>query len=152
MITKDEFQLLCGGHRIIAFNRIYVTITESVATGLFLSQACFYQERAGDDAWWEKTQDAWTVETGLSRYEQETARKTLKGKKILQETRRGTHGYLSYRINMNALLDAVNSLVEKSVRKSALINAKIRTVTIRNRRSPKTLPTPHICKEIVLEL
>src|SRR3989344_862649 len=23
MITKDEFQLLCGGHRIIAFNRIY---------------------------------------------------------------------------------------------------------------------------------
>ena len=75
--------------RPIAFQRVFVTLTGSVTAALMLSQAVFWNKRVSveKDGWFYKTIDEWQDETGLTRYEQETARKKLK--KYLQVERRG---------------------------------------------------------------
>jgi hypothetical protein len=89
--------------RPIAFHRAFVTLTGSVTAALMLSQAVYWSRRVaeGRDGWFYKTQDEWQEETGLSRSEQETARKKLK--KYLHCERRGMPAQLYYRVNEDAL-------------------------------------------------
>ena len=68
-----NFKLL---DRPIAFQRAFVEVCGSVTGALFLSQAVYWQNRCtSEDGWWWKTIEQWQEETGLSRKEQETARK-----------------------------------------------------------------------------
>jgi hypothetical protein len=55
------------------------------------------------DGWIFKTQEEIEAETGLSRREQETARKQLRSAALLGEARRGVPARLYYRIHMEAL-------------------------------------------------
>jgi hypothetical protein len=62
--------------RPIAYHRVFVTLTGSVKAAILLSQAVYWQKRAKqDDGWWFKTAEEWEEETGLTRHEQDTARK-----------------------------------------------------------------------------
>lgn len=62
--------------RPIAYHRVFVTLTGSVKAAIMLSQAMYWQKRAKQgDGWWYKTAEEWQEETGLSRHEQDTARK-----------------------------------------------------------------------------
>jgi hypothetical protein len=88
--------------RTIAYRRELATLTGSVQAGLMLSQALYWQERAvRQDGWWYKTIDAWEEETGLSRREQETARK--KSRKYLHSELRDVPARLYYKIDREAL-------------------------------------------------
>jgi hypothetical protein len=88
--------------RPIAFHRVFVTLTGSVTAALMLSQAVYWSKRTKDkDSWFYKTQDDWEEETGLSRSEQETARKKLN--KYLHYERRGMPAQLYYRVDEDAL-------------------------------------------------
>jgi hypothetical protein len=60
----------------IAFHRVFVTLTGSATSGLFLSQAWYWTIHNRDDreGWFYKSREDWLAETGLTRYEQETAR------------------------------------------------------------------------------
>jgi hypothetical protein len=73
-----------------------------------LSQAVYWNKRTGvHNGWFWKTQDEWTDETGLSRREQETARKTLKSLGIIEEKKEGIPARLYFRVNvvvLNAIL------------------------------------------------
>lgn len=63
--------------RIIAFQRVYVEITGSITAALMLSQAVYWYSKSTKDGWFFKTQEEWKDETGMTRYEQESARKAL---------------------------------------------------------------------------
>lgn len=74
--------------RPIAFHRCFVDLAGSVTAALVLSQAIYWQKRILEDrdGWWYKTRSEWMEETGLSRRQQETARKCLKQLGVLVES------------------------------------------------------------------
>lgn len=70
--------------RPIAFQRSFIRLDIGVTAALFLSQMIYWTNRSDDDGWVYKTQEEWEEETGLSRYEQEGARKKLRSIGVLQ--------------------------------------------------------------------
>lgn len=94
--------------RPIAFHRIFVTIGGGACAGLFLSQAFYWTDRTKDpDGWFYKTQAEWEEETGLTRYEQETVRKQLVKRGLLETKKEGIPCKLYYRIVTEAFLEAI---------------------------------------------
>jgi len=94
--------------RPIAYHRIFAKIAGSVTAGLFLSQLFYWTPRGKDeDSWIYKTAKEWYEETALTRREQETARRLLKQKKLLQEKKCGVPCKLFYRINTEVLLETI---------------------------------------------
>ena len=61
----------------ISFHRCLVPITGGVTAALMLSQAIWTSEALDPEVggWFCRSQEEWTEETGLSRWEQETARR-----------------------------------------------------------------------------
>lgn len=88
--------------RPIAFHRVFVDIAGSVTAALFLSQACYWSEVTEWD-WFYKTQQDWEKETGLSRHEQDGARRKLLAIKAIEEVRRGVPARMFYRVNAEIL-------------------------------------------------
>ena len=91
--------------RPIAFHRVFVKVTGSVTAALLLSQAMYWSKRvnSNNEGWFYKTRDQWEEETGLSRYEQESARKTLRKMQFWKEELRGVPAQMHYRVDMAAL-------------------------------------------------
>ncbi len=92
----------------IAYHRIFATISGGALQGLFLSQIFYWTPRTKDpNGWFYKSQTEWEQETGLTRYEQETAREKLKAKGLLQEKKGGIPCRLFYRLNVEKFLQEV---------------------------------------------
>lgn len=91
--------------RPIAFHRVFVKLTGSVTAALMLSQAVYWSKRANtnDEGWFFKTAAQWEDETGLSRFEQEGARKALKRSSFWKEELRGVPAKMHYRVDIKAL-------------------------------------------------
>ena len=99
--------------RPIAFNPSFTRLPDgSVSSALFLSQALYWTDRSTDkDGWFYKTRDEWTLETGLSRWEQERARKSLRDCGVLEERLCGTPATVHYRVNCTKLVNLLSQLV-----------------------------------------
>lgn len=95
--------------RPIAFQRSFIRLEMGVTAALFLSQLTYWTNRTTDDGWVYKTQDEWEEETGLSRYEQEGARKKLRGLGILLERKQGLPARLYYKIDNDVLCQLLTS-------------------------------------------
>ncbi len=107
----------------IAFHRAFVKIGGGVTAGLMLSQAHYWsknktaKQRGG---WFYKSQSDWEEETGLTRREQETARKHLRAKHLLEErigtlpgkSHNGDGRVLWFKVNTKKLNDALEALIE----------------------------------------
>jgi hypothetical protein len=90
--------------RPIAFHRIFVSLTGSVAAGLMLSQAFYWARRTKDPAgWFWKTQAEWEEETGLKRLEQERVRARLRTCAFWKEERRGIPAKMYFRLDLKVL-------------------------------------------------
>lgn len=90
--------------RPIAFQRSFVRLTGSINAALMLSQAVYWSTRSTlPNGWFYKTRDEWEEETGLSRYEQEGARKILIAKRLLAEVKRGVPCKVHYQVNAEEL-------------------------------------------------
>ncbi|MDH2438105.1 replication protein RepO [Klebsiella pneumoniae] len=89
--------------RPIAFQRSFIRLDIGVTAALFLSQMTYWTNRSDDDGWVYKTQEEWEEETGLSRYEQEGARKKLRSIGVLLEKRKGVPARLFYKVDNNVL-------------------------------------------------
>lgn len=103
--------------RPIAFQRSFIRLDIGVTAALFLSQMTYWTNRSDDDGWVYKTQEELEEETGLSRYEQEGARKKLRSIGVLLEKRKGVPARLFYKVDNNVLyqvLVAANKNAEKS--------------------------------------
>lgn len=97
--------------RAIAFHRVFVSITGSVTAGLFLSQSWYWRDKGQtSDGWFFKTRDEWFEETGLTRCEQESARKVNRDKKFIEERYADSPRRLYFRVNVKAVVEAIKSL------------------------------------------
>lgn len=83
---------VCGSHKAAAML--------SVALGWTRSWLRQHPEREG---WFWKTREEWRLETGLSRREQETARKALLEAGIFEERLRGMPARMHFRIDLERL-------------------------------------------------
>lgn len=94
--------------RPIAFHRVFVTLTGSVNAAIMLSQAYYWSDKGQDPAgWFYKTMKDWEEETGLSRTEQDNARKKLLTTNFWHEDRRGVPAKLFFRVDTEALFDSI---------------------------------------------
>lgn len=93
--------------RPIAFHRCFVDLAGSVNAALMLSQAVYWQRCNDESAWWFQTQEKWERETGLSKREQETARRDLRELSFWEERFSGLPRKLYFRVDLDKLLDAV---------------------------------------------
>lgn len=75
----------------------------SVTAALFLSRLLQWWDYKSDPDWLYKTQKEMFEETGLSRHEQDSARKKLRQAGLLEEARRGLPAKVHYKINFDAL-------------------------------------------------
>jgi len=99
--------------RPVAYHPILAKSCGGVAAALFLSQLLYWTGRGKlADGWVWKSADDMEDETGLTRNEQETARKKLKALGILEEKLKGVPATLHYRVDFDALEKALQ-LVEK---------------------------------------
>ncbi len=104
--------------RPIAFHRVFVTLTGSVTAALMLSQAMYWTKRTGPDGWFFKTIKQWEEETGLSRHEQQSARKTLRKFSFWHEDLRGIPAKMHYHVDIAALSHDLLCMARPSSRKS----------------------------------
>ena len=84
----------------VSFHRCLVPITGGVTAALMLSQAIWVTQDLACtcDGWFTKSQDQWTDDTGLSRWEQETARRSLRRAGFMEERRAGMPSKLWFRV------------------------------------------------------
>lgn len=98
--------------RRIQFHPVFVGMTGSVTASLMLSQGFYWTrnwilEQPQTDGWFWKKQADWQAETGLSRKEQETARKILRKLNFIQERKEGMPARLSFRLDLDQIAQAV---------------------------------------------
>jgi hypothetical protein len=111
--------------RWVQFHPIFAKIGGSATAGIFLSQAYYWSSRTSDPArWFYKTQKEWEQETTLTRYEQESARRQLREKGVLQEKLEGVPAKLYYRLNVGELrskMEVVAKLNALSMRENHIL-------------------------------
>lgn len=106
--------------RPIAFHRILAEVAGSVNGGVFLSQAMYWSSiKETNNGWFYKTAEDWEKETFLSRREQETVRRNLVKKKVLEEVKKGIPAKLYFRVNNSELLDAIQKIVQTRMAENA---------------------------------
>ena len=94
--------------RPIAFNRHYVSLGCGINGALMLSQMVYWSKRTKDkNGYFYKTQDDWEQETGLTRREQETARKRLRELGFVSEHKHGVPCKVHFRVEYNNLYMAL---------------------------------------------
>ncbi len=100
--------------RPIAFYRVFVTVSGSVNAALMLSQAIYWSRRTSHaDKWFYKNREEWEDETGLSRSEQETARRKLVELGVLFEKRQGMPAQLWFRVDLHALSEILKKVAPR---------------------------------------
>ena len=95
----------------VSFHRCLVPITGGVTSALMLSQAIWTTQslEPSADGWIISSQEQWTQETGLSRWEQETARRALRQSGLLEERRVGMPAKLWFRVCPDAVLRSLQA-------------------------------------------
>ncbi len=97
--------------RPIAFNRAFVDLGLGMCGAMMLSQSLYWRTRTKNpDGWFYKSQTEWQAETGMTRREQETARRRLTAAGFLEEQRKGVPARLHFRVNMEVLETALEEL------------------------------------------
>ena len=96
----------------ITFHRSLVRVTGSVTAALMLSHAIAWTETLAPDVqgWFVKSQDEWFEDTGLSRWEQETARRILRRTGFVEERIAGTPAKLWFRVHKERIGQALHDL------------------------------------------
>ena len=91
--------------RPVAYHPSLAGALGSVTGAIMLSQALYWTQRLPEarDGWFYKTALEWQEETGLTRREQETARKKLVKSGVFEEVRKGVPCRVHYKVDIAAL-------------------------------------------------
>ncbi|MBL8379141.1 MAG: hypothetical protein JNM79_14825 [Burkholderiales bacterium] len=100
----------------ISFHRCLVPVSGGVTSALMLSQAIWTAQAVDATAfgWFCKSQDQWTEETGLTRWEQETARRALRKVGFMEERRVGMPAKLWFRVRVDVVWRALQAHAAES--------------------------------------
>lgn len=156
-------------------------ITGSVNATLFLCQLIYWEgKQASKTGWIYKTHSEMEEETGLSRREQETARRKLKDLGLIEERLAGVPQRLHYRLDKKKINDAWDTFVqseneqplkttisqdeecmhetnkqntqnEESMHKNAHSNATNKDIQMRQIRTSNTETTTEITRETTID-
>ena len=107
MLRKETLIAVLGSP--IAYYPIFARVLGGVEAGLFVSLFfSWYDKRHNPEEWIHITQDEILEETGLTRRNQETARRCLRSLGVLEEQRAAIPARLTYRLNLDVLAALVN--------------------------------------------
>ncbi|MFP3562950.1 hypothetical protein [Paraburkholderia sp. SIMBA_030] len=127
IIEFERMWPLLRPHRPIAFGTRMARITGHPKQALLLSQLVYWSRRGRDveanGGWIHKTREHWLLETGLSREEQENARRRLRNLNLVSEWRGGQPARMHYRLEVEAISTAVRSTCPMAVELPASIEA-----------------------------
>ena len=101
----------------VAVYPVFVDITGSLNAALMLAQTLYWTrtyllDHPDRQGWLRKSRQEWIKETGLTRTEQETARRHLRGYDFWQEAERGMPATLHFRIDLDKLAQRINQQIE----------------------------------------
>lgn len=114
MIRKEAVIALLGSP--IAYYTAFARVLGGVEAGILASQFFYwYGKGHNPEGWIYKTQAEIEAETGLSRRNQETARKKLRELGVLEEQYTGMPAKLYYRLNLDQLFTLVNAWFSEEV-------------------------------------
>jgi hypothetical protein len=101
----------------VSFHRCLVPVTGGVTAALMLSQAIWIAQELdpADGGWFCLSQEEWTEATGLSRWEQQTARRMLREAGLLDERRAGMPAKLWYRVRSERVWQALRAQAARAV-------------------------------------
>ncbi|MDT7042680.1 hypothetical protein [Candidatus Nitronereus thalassa] len=137
--------------RPISFHRILVHVTGSITAALFLSQAMYWtknrvsQERGG---WFYKKGVEWEEETGLSRREQESARRRLTQLGILEARRLDIPAKLWFQVDLQRLGKLLHEKCQSRLAKSANLDSTEKPKQMGEKRESNTKTTSQTTTEI----
>lgn len=100
--------------RPVAYYPSLNKLTGSVTATIFLCQFVYWHGKGADPEWIYKTQAEIQEETGLSRREQETARRNLKEIGVLEEKYKGIPRKLYYRLDIDKFNELWHSIMAES--------------------------------------
>jgi hypothetical protein len=102
----------------VTFHRCLVPVAGGVTQALMLSQAIWTTQTLEPAAggWFMRSQAQWTQETGLSRWEQETARRALRRAGLLEERHMGLPAKLWFRVCADVLMHALQESIAQPSR------------------------------------
>jgi len=100
----------------VTFHRSLVGVTGSVTAALMLSQAIAWTETLTPDegGWFTKSQGDWADATGLSRWEQETARRVLRDADFMEERKSGLPAKLWFRVRQAQIWKALHAVSQST--------------------------------------
>lgn len=109
-ITVSKSVMMTALASPIAYYAAFAKAVGDVCAGVFVSQLFYWHDKGADpDGWIYKTREEIYAETGLSRRNQQTARKRLVGLGVLEEERRGMPATMHFRLNLDRLFDLVEA-------------------------------------------
>ena len=126
MVKASLFQMwpLLQRNRPISYSSNLAHIVGSVKAAILLSQMIYWTKKGvnvkANDGWFHKQAEHWTIETGLTRHEQNTARKLLVQLGFLDVQHKTSdgkkaHGMVSYRINLDRIGQALTDLIGDTI-------------------------------------
>jgi hypothetical protein len=116
-MRADEVKALLAPNLVI--NPILARLTGSVSAAVMLSQAIYWSNHISDTGgWFHTTRVDFEKETTLSCDKQSTARARLGALGFMHAERRGAPPMLFYRVDFDAIAEAVTRYVENCVREN----------------------------------
>lgn len=134
-------EMLKNTGRVIAYRPNLARLFGGVIAEVFFEQIFYWQDKSDSELGVYKTQEELEIETGLSRKEQETARKLLREKGVLIETYKRLEHRLYYKIDCDKLDELLATLGNVQNEHSPMSESDIREcdkVTFVNTRDYNT--------------
>ena len=119
-------EMLKNTGRVIAYRPNLARLFGGVIAEVFFEQIFYWQDKTDSNLGVYKTQEELEVETGLSRKEQETARKLLREKGVLTETYKRLEHRLYYKIDCDKLDELLATLANVQNEHSPMSESDIR--------------------------
>lgn len=119
-------EMLKNTGRVIAYRPNLARLFGGVIAEVFFEQIFYWQDKSDSELGVYKTQEELEIETGLSRKEQETARKLLREKGVLIETHKRLEHRMYYKIDCEKLDELLATLANAQNEHSPMSESDIR--------------------------
>ncbi len=106
------------GQTPVVFHRLYVDVTGDILAALWLSYAVYYLAELVadvDEGWLGRSQEMWQSDTGMSRREQERARRRLRDLGLISERRR-PNAPMQFRVDFDRLFAGLEAATSTNTR------------------------------------